>query len=370
MKVRRRLLRLLAIAVLAMVAAFAVLFVRTVGWTEPLPENSTLACHRLDGPVGAEDIAIDWPAGRAYVTSADRHGVNTGTAPRGDIFVLDFAAATPALTPLKLRDDDAFFPHGLDLWTGPGGAKRLFIVDHGADGLSHSIEIYDITQDGALSLAQSVSASALTSPNDVATSGPEQFYASNDPFAEPAWKRWLETYLLLPLNTLAYFDGRRAMPVAEGLQFPNGVALSPDGQWLIVAESTARALRLFRRNPFNGQVTPDRSIRVPMAPDNITVQPDGALMVAGHPRPLAFQAHARAPAAAGAPSMVLRITDWTGDKPRIDTLFADDGQRFAASSVAFRDPRGRLFIGAVYERGLLMCGGGAQSMVSPATDIR
>lgn len=365
MRAPRRGIRLAVILAMLAITFLVATMLPLTGWLEPLEVRSPGQCVRLAGPIGAEDFAVDWERQRAFVSSADRHAVNTGGRPNGDIFLLDFTTETPGLTPLHVGRGDSFFPHGLDLFVDWDGSRRLFVVDHGADGRDHSIQIFDVGEDGRLTLARTFRSTALTSPNDIVAVSPEQFYVTNDPFDDPAWRRLAATYLALPLNTVVYHDGQSTRMAAEGLQFANGITRSPDGQWLLVAESVGRSVVVFRRNPFTGELSEHGEIAVPMAADNLVVQPDGSVIVAGHPRPLAFQSYARSPKDRRAPSMALRLDPTALPYPTpgaaaLPLPFVDDGNQFSASSVAMVDQRNRLFVGSVYERGVLMCQGASR----------
>lgn len=356
---QKRTARRFAIVALLAVSAAAAALLPVTGWLEPLDPQAPGQCVRLAGPLGAEDFAADWSQRRAYVSSADRHAVNTGGRPKGDIYLLDFSGTEPQLTPLNIWPDDSFFPHGLDLYIGPDGTKRLFAVNHGVDGKQHSIEVFEPKPDGTLTHIQTIDSSAFTSPNDVAATGPDSFYVSNDPFTDPVWRRLAVTYMLMPLNTIAYYDGKRARVVAEDLQFGNGLALSPDGQWLLAAESVGRSVHLYRRNMFNGALTKTGEIGLPMAADNLIVQPDGTVVVAGHPRPLAFQVYAQSPKDRAAPSLVMAVPAAelpfaVPSKPAAPLPYINLGAEFSASSVGMY-AADRLFVGSVYERGILMC---------------
>lgn len=68
--------------------------------------------------------------------------------------------------------------------------------------------------------------------------------------------------------------------VAEGLSFPNGMVLTPDGSTLIVAESIGRCLTAFRVAP-DGSLS-DRAVFAALdtIPDGICLDADGAVWVA------------------------------------------------------------------------------------------
>jgi sugar lactone lactonase YvrE len=72
--------------------------------------------------------------------------------------------------------------------------------------------------------------------------------------------------------------------VAEGIAFPNGMAISPDGTTLIVAESYAKKLSAF-------DIAPDGSLRnartwaeIDGHPDGISIDSEGAVWVGAGPR--------------------------------------------------------------------------------------
>lgn len=73
----------------------------------------------------------------------------------------------------------------------------------------------------------------------------------------------------------------------RGLAFANGVALSKDGSFILVAEtSTFRILRLWLRGPNSGQV--DTFAVLPGFPDNIRRNSEGQFWVALHAKETPF----------------------------------------------------------------------------------
>jgi sugar lactone lactonase YvrE len=76
-------------------------------------------------------------------------------------------------------------------------------------------------------------------------------------------------------------DGWRATVVADGLDFPNGMALTPDGATLIVAESTGRRLTAFTVSPdgtLSGRKVFAENLDGP--PDGICLDDEGGVWVA------------------------------------------------------------------------------------------
>ncbi|MFZ5609181.1 MAG: hypothetical protein ACOY99_06190 [Pseudomonadota bacterium] len=335
-----------------LVLAYGLVFLNAAGGFRTLDPVTPGPCRALPGFLGPEDIALDRATGRAYVTVADRHAVASGSGgPRGAIALLDLKAAVPTPVRLEVADPASFFPHGLDFYQGPDGAKRLFVVNHGADGAHHSIEIFDILEDGALRHAETVRDPSLTSPNDVAATGPRQFYASNDLGATSAIGKMLETYFLMPWGNVVYYDGVAGRVALDGLLYANGVSRMDDR--LYVAQSTGRRLSAYDMGE-NGQLALAFAHDIPMNLDNIGFATDGALLAAGHPKALAFLAHAADPSLPS-PSEVVRLAPHAA---AAGTIYLDQGEGISAASIAV-EYEGRLFIGAVFADHMLMCAMGS-----------
>ncbi len=117
----------------------------------------------------------------------------------------------------------------------------------------------------------------LLHPNDVAAVGKEQFYVTNDHGSRTSIGMTLENYLTLPRANVLYFDGTMFREAASGLVFANGINVSPDGNHIYVAESTARRVQTFKRDAFSGKLTPENAFAFPSGPDNIDVSDEGAI---------------------------------------------------------------------------------------------
>lgn len=110
----------------------------------------------------------------------------------------------------------------------------------------------------------------------VAADGTVFFTDSSHRFPQPYWKR--DMLERRPNGrVLAYHPGSgRADLVADGLHFPNGIALNPARTALLVAEtSTHRLLRLPLADP-----TPTVLVDLPAYPDNLSAVGDGTYWVA------------------------------------------------------------------------------------------
>lgn len=333
---------------------WAVLFIRMSGVLRDIAQAGTESCTAIAGFLGPEDIVIDQARGVAYITRADRFGVfNRGAPPMGGIDRLDLtdADARPeTLTPLPT---ESFFPHGLDLWIGPDGRRLLFAVNHGRSGHDHSIEIFDVTPAGDLHRLRTLRSDLLIDPNDVAAAGPADIFVTNLYGSRGQAGRVLESYAMLPRASVVHLRGNAGDIVIDRLRMANGIALSPDGDTLYVAEVLGRRVSAWRRQDTFG-LLPLWTADLPMGPDNLSLAPDGGLLAAGHPDLLAMSLRMR-DADRRSPSEVTRlIPGEDGTAPDSDTLFQDTGDLLTGASVAARYGD-HLYIGAVFGERILKC---------------
>ena len=300
-------------------------------------------CEALVVAPGTEDITIDHAAGLAFISTDDRRN-----GARGAIYALSLDGSQ------SLRDvsgdmPDVFHPHGISLWTGEDGAKRLFVVNHRTPD-DHTIEIFDVGLNGELSHAETIMYDDLTSPNDVLAVGPRQFYASNDRAYTTGLMSQLEAYMALPLASVSYFDGETGRIVADGLAYANGINMSADGESVYLAEILGRGVRVYDRDAASGDLNRTRDISVPTAPDNIEIAEDGSLWIGGHPRVFDFVTHSRDENHI-APSHVIRVDPDTGDVTTV--LMSLDGELNASSVAAVTG--NMLLVGAVFDERILIC---------------
>ena len=329
-------------------------------------------CHAIRGFLGPEDIAIDPVRNRAYVTGADRYAVfEKGGRPDGHLVLLTRLARGWEEKRIEPLPPERFFPHGLDfLPTADGG--RLFVIDHGADGHTHAIRIFRPTADGGLALVASHESSALIDPDDIAAVDERRFYVTNLYGSRGALGRTLENYVFLPRANVVFFDGRRFRVVARGLLLANGILYDRRQDRLYVTEVTGRRIRVYRVNPFSGDLVEERRIPLPFGPDNLALDKAGRLWVAGHPNLLATARMMR-DISKPAPSAVAVVEEPASAHPRVALVYRDPGREIPAASVAVPFG-GQLLIGAVYGDHLLACPlpetGDGDNRADPQTDAQ
>ncbi|MEO0881097.1 MAG: SMP-30/gluconolactonase/LRE family protein [Pseudomonadota bacterium] len=303
-------------------------------------------CRRVEVAPGPEDIEIDHATGIAFISSAQRR--NPERRERGGLYSLDLN--TPDARPISLLGDTPvdFSPHGLSLWNGTDGTRRLFVINHPAG--AETVEIFDILTDGTLNHLETVSFDAMYSPNDVVAVGARRFYASNDRRYREGLGQMLELYLGLPLADIVYFDGEVGREVADSFSYANGINVSADGSKLYVAEVIGRQINIFDRDLQTGEVSNRRHFKVGTAPDNIDIGTDGNLYIGSHPNLLAFVKHAEN-ADENSPSQVVRMNPETGET---ETVFmAVNGEINGSATGPYWN--GHMLVGGVFDSQIMWC---------------
>ncbi len=344
------------------ISGIVLLMVAAAGWSawHVIPASGAGAnlqtrladqCRKVDIAPGAEDVTIDPELNLAFIAAADRRAwYNEGKSaanPANGVYVLalDGSDAARRVSP----EIDGFHPHGLSLWRGPNGERRLFVINHATSG-EELVEIFSIRADGGLTHLESISFPEMFSPNDLVAVGPRQFYVTNDRRFEKGPLAALESYLALPLASVAYFDGEKGRIAKGGIAYANGINQSADGQTIYVAELLKRRIAVFERNMTTGALKRVKNIKVDTAPDNIEVSRDGALWVAGHSKIFAFLEHAKDETAL-APSHVIRVNPRNGLSS--DVLVSVNGEINASSVGAVW--ANTLIVGAVFDSHVLVC---------------
>ena len=309
-------------------------------------------CTQVDIAPGTEDITIDPQLNAAFVSAADRRDWYNetgaeGVNPRNGVYLLSLDGSNAARRVSPPMEN--FLPHGINLWRGANGEKRLFVVNHPPTG-EEIVEIFDVAPNGDLTHLESISFEAMHSPNDVVAVGPRQFYATNDRGYESQPLATIEAYMALPFSSVVYFDGEQGAIAKKGLAYANGINRSADGSKIYVAEFLKRRVTIFNRDPGSGALTKEKSLAVNTGPDNIEVAADGALWIAGHTKVFDFLAHAK-DAEKIAPSHVIRLNPRNGVKS--DVFISTEGEINGSSVGAVWDKT--LLVGAVFDDHVSVC---------------
>jgi arylesterase/paraoxonase len=345
-----------AIALILLVAMLLALVVLDGGFGSVTPHFEG-SCRELPVEGSTEDVRLD-ERGVAYLSTQDRD--NQG---RGTIMLVDLNAAAPRPR-AALAESSELYPLGLSLYTSPEGVRRLFVIDRRPDG-NHRVAIHEQTVTGAFALVESVpGGSFLSSPNAIVAVGPRQFYVVNDFGSRSPYARLLELFFSRPRAYLTYFDGHGKRIVADRLRVGVGLTASPDGKHLYVSEFRAKRIRVFERDAASGDLQPRETLALQAAPDNLHFDSEGRLLIAVHPKLLTLVRAIRNPERR-APTQILRFDPRAPESSRVTEVFADDGARLSAGSVAVAHGR-RMLIGSLADRKLLLCEAGGNKARTPA----
>lgn len=197
-----------------------------------------------------------------------------------------------------LPDPDSFSAHGINLATDPSGGSHLYVVNHGD---REAIEVFRVESEGAtpeltwvgcIPLPKGAMANAVApipGQGVVATHfiAPQYFedqyfenqkLESQDPMTDSSlWISRLMTGEPTGYGAVWTSDsGWTAIPGTEG-SGPNGIEVSPDGEWVWVAlwgnKQLVKASLVDRRTR--------KTIDLDFMPDNLRWGDDGHLWVAG-----------------------------------------------------------------------------------------
>lgn len=304
-------------------------------------------CRSIDAPAGPEDILILPGRDMALVSAQDRR---QRTEP-GGLWLYDLRAGGQPFNRLAVPAGMPLHPHGISAIEGPDGHLYVQVINHRGDA-QHTVEIF-ILEGANLRHVSTIRSDLFVSPNGIVATAPDSFYLTNDRGSGPRWMHAVENLLQLTRSNVVQFDGRTARVAAEDIAFANGIALSAEGDAVVVGSTLWRMLLAYQRDPMNGMLKRTGSLAMPGGVDNLRPDAEGNLWAAVHPNAFAFIGHARDPAKES-PSQIVRISRDERGATRLQQAFADPGQLLPGASVAaYRN--GRLLIGAVFASRILDC---------------
>ena len=299
------------------------------------------SCRAVRGVTGPEDITIDPSSGMAYISAYDRGAAARDDPASGALYAYPLNSPNPQLINLTPDAAHDFRPHGISLYRGPDGEKKLFVVNHPQGG--HSIERFAL-EGAALEHESTIRGPALTAPNDLVAVDPSRFYVTNSSRHDGGWLGWLEETFRMDLANVLYYDGASFSAAIDGIGAPNGINVDHHGEEVYVASAFDQAVYVYGREAVSGALTLEQSVPLGSRLDNIEVDGRGSLWIAARAR---FWD-------APQPSQVFRITLAPGAALEVDEVYLNDGDELANASVAAVYGR-RLLIGSSRERRFLDC---------------
>ncbi len=245
----------------------------------------------IAGPVNAEDLAVA-PGGEWVLTS----GMTGPTAPLGRLYavrvedgacseIFPYGATSalsverfvqqPDLNPLEFR------PHGIDVALRSDGRTELYVVNHGGN---ESVEVFEVDLDGTRPTLRWLGGVQLPGGavgNDVAAVD-DGFVVSTT--GDPEGRSVVSVEQAISgddTGGVLEWSHSHGWVVLAGTQIntANGVAVSPDGEWVYIGGWNSRCIRKVRRA---GTADPDSAIvQVDIMVDNLTWSASGRLLAAG-----------------------------------------------------------------------------------------
>ena len=215
-----------------------------------------------------------------------------------------------------------------------GDGYRVVMINHGAEDRVEILFLSLKSGKPALSWRGCVKAPSPLFLNDIAPLQGGGFAATHMYDRAKATDHAAQTERYLRGEPTGYVvrwspeAGWREVPDSEG-SFPNGLDVAVDGSALYYAETYGHAVTAISLNGGSR-----RRISVAMQPDNVTVAPDGAIIVAGgvgDPVVSTQDCAKLRPEGCGFPSEILRLDFQTDHQTR---LFADTGETTPGASVA------------------------------------
>lgn len=217
--------------------------------------------------------------------------------------------------------------HAIDAWIDPKDSEKLtfFINNHGVPagnphevGADSTVEIFE-TRLGSKTWkhVQTVRHDLLLTPNNLVSTGPRSFYASNDHFHKTSAKRALPL-IRMPgaASSIVHCDASSGsatcIEAAAGIQYPNGITKGPESS-IYVASTALGEIKQFHIQSDYTLTEGDLVADVKRAIDNIHVDEKGQIIVATIPKVLAFIARGKTGSGASA-AEVWRVRNETSDQ--------------------------------------------------------
>jgi arylesterase/paraoxonase len=261
------------------------------------PHTQLQDCIKIKGLIGAEDIDIDFKSGVAYLSTADHRGMSFLMHSREMGRLLSYDIRTRTLhntTLINWPDNQYFHPHGLSLYRDETkGVIYIYVVNHRRSG-GDAVEIFRVKDPQTFEHIKTFSHALFHCANDLTLVNEDEFYITkykaNCPY-DSKWGDFVEKMTHAWNGFVVYCDiaHNECRIVAQPYSFPNGIVISQDKKTVYMVTSLTHSLHVFTRNASTNSLYKTKDIFFDSALDNISMDEDGCLWIAGHPKPLHFE---------------------------------------------------------------------------------
>lgn len=319
------------------------------GERDPVETRYAGTCYPIPGLHGAEDIVADRPNRIAYAIGGDRRSFRGGGNGRARVFTVGMISDEVRLD--LLPSQPALRSFGGDLHVAADGTRRLLIANR--PDSQHAIEVYVVGEGGRLLHERSMTHPLLRNPNDLVALGPDRALVTLDKEADAGGlAEVVEGTRRAATGRVLLLDGERSRVVADGLHTANGITLTEDGRTLYVAEMTGQALSVFDRDPETNELSFSKRVALPTSPDNLTIAPDGRVLIAGHAKLLTLALLHQQSARFQSPTEIVAFDPESGE---VVPVLTDDGSVVSGGSVALATGRGGMLVGTAFGPAVLRC---------------
>ena len=223
---------------------------------------------------------------------------------------------------------EQFRAHGVSVRPGEGGLHTLYVVRHGE---RESVEVFEVDARGETPALTWIG--CAVAPEGLGLNAvvplPDGGFAATSPATQDIWEWHAD-------------GGWTRVPGSEDIG-PNGLEISPDGEWFLVAGYASQAvIKLSRgRTPVVKE-----EIGVGFNIDNVHLAPDGTLLAAGHTAPgigRVVECMQRV-TCEGITSYVARVDTEAGTAERIFSYPTNDLLRLGTAAI---EVGGELWVGGI-----------------------
>jgi hypothetical protein len=334
----------LVLVIFGLVVHFSLLIVAS-GIFRDVTDLGLEKCQSLIGINGPEDFSRIKSSGEVFVSSDERLNGNALSPRNGAIFLLN--SQTLEKQNLTPEIPFEFHPHGIDIWESPT-ETLLYVINH-----RHEFSSIEVFKWDGVSLVheKTIQNDVLINPNDIVVIGKDQFYVSHDHGSKNFLLKKLETYSRIGRGFVTFYEKEEFHVMANFIPYANGMVVSHSQDYLYVASMLGKKIEVFAIAK-NHQLKHYKTVKLEFAPDNLSLDDDGSLLVSGHSKLFALQSHMK-DHTKFSPFEIFRITE--PYQAAIQTkIMSGDGKSISGVSVAY--PVGnQLLLGTIFLDKLLIC---------------